>query len=81
MLCQHSNTCSFARSCSTGIDNQSNWFIYSCFISSAEDVQSIVTGKLALKYTRLEIVAMQNIARASRERSVAEFEKVGLYRW
>ena len=45
---------------------------------SAEDVQSIVTGKLALKYAGVQIEAIQSIARASQNRSVAEFEKVGL---
>ena len=43
---------------------------------SAEDVQSIVTGKLALKYTGVQIEAIQSIARASQNRSIAEFEKV-----
>jgi len=39
-------------------------------------VQGIVTGKLALKYTGPQIQAIQSIARASQNRSVAEFEKV-----
>lgn len=43
---------------------------------SAEDVQSIVTGKLALKYAGVQIEAIQNIATASKNRSIAEFEKV-----
>ena len=43
---------------------------------SAEDVQSIVTGKLALKYAGVQIQAIQSIAKASQNRSVAEFEKV-----
>lgn len=45
-------------------------------VCSAEDVQSIVTGKLALKYTGVQIEAIQSIARASQNRSIAEFEKV-----
>lgn len=39
-------------------------------------MQSIVTGKLALKYAGVQIEAIQSIARASQNRSVAEFEKV-----
>ena len=39
-------------------------------------MQSIVTGKLALKYAGAQIEAIQNIAKASQHRSVAEFEKV-----
>ncbi len=46
------------------------------FVCSAEDVQSIVTGKLALKYAGVQIQAIQSIAKASQNRSVAEFEKV-----
>lgn len=49
-----------------------------CLPCSAEDVQSIVTGKLALKYAGVQIEAIQSIARASQNRSVAEFEKVGV---
>ena len=41
-----------------------------------EDVQSIITGKLALKYAGAQVEAMQFIAKASQDRSVAEFEKV-----
>ena len=44
--------------------------------TSAEDVQGIVTGKLALKYSGPQIEAIQSIAKASQDRSVAEFEKV-----
>ena len=47
-----------------------------CVNVSAEDVQGIVTGKLALKYTGPQIEAIQSIAKASQDRSVAQFEKV-----
>ena len=41
-----------------------------------------MTGKLALKYTGPQIEAILSIAKASQERSVAEFEKVkGDRRW
>ncbi len=43
---------------------------------SPEDVHSIITGKLALKYAGPQIEAMQSIAKASEHRSVAEFKKV-----
>lgn len=46
------------------------------FWCSPEDVQSLVTGKLALKYTGVQIEAIQNIAKASQNRSIAEFQKV-----
>ena len=44
-----------------------------------EDVQSIITGKLALKYAGAQVEAMQCIAKASQDRSVAEFKQVHLY--
>ena len=44
--------------------------------SRPEDVQSIITGKLALKYAGAQVEAMQYIAKASQDRSVAEFEQV-----
>ena len=43
---------------------------------SPEDIHSIVTGKLALKFAGPQIEAMQCIAKASEHRSVAEFKKV-----
>jgi 26S proteasome regulatory subunit N6 len=46
------------------------------YISRPEDVQSIITGKLALKYAGAQVEAMQYIAKASQDRSVAEFEMV-----
>ena len=66
--------------------NRLDWLVYESetgcvrvlfvFVCSAEDVQSIVTGKLALKYAGVQIQAIQSIAKASENRSVAEFEKV-----
>ena len=55
--------------------------MYSILLYSAEDVQSIVTGKLALKYAGAQIEAIQSIARASQNRSVAQFEKVWCMWW
>lgn len=45
-------------------------------LGSPEDVQSIVSGKMALKYAGVELEAMQNIAKASKNRSISELEKV-----
>jgi len=43
-------------------------------LSSADDVQSIVSGKLALKYSGPDVEAMKSIASSSRKRSLAEFQ-------
>ncbi|XP_003383208.1 PREDICTED: 26S proteasome non-ATPase regulatory subunit 11-like [Amphimedon queenslandica] len=45
-------------------------------LNQADDVQSIVTGKLALRYTGPELIAMQQIAKASQNRSIAEFKTI-----
>ena len=46
------------------------------FLSRADEVQAIVSGKLALKYSGPEIEAMKSIAQASHKRSLADFQKV-----
>ncbi len=43
---------------------------------SPDDVQSIVSGKLALRYSGPNVEAMKNIAQASQKRSLADFQKV-----
>jgi len=45
-------------------------------IYSADEVHSIVSGKLALKYVGDEVDAMKEIAQASHKRSLAQFESV-----
>ena len=42
----------------------------------ADDVNNLITGKLALKYAGKEIDSMKAIATASQNRSLAEFQKV-----
>lgn len=43
-------------------------------LKSPEDVQSIVSGKLALKYAGREIDAMKSIAKSSHDRSISELK-------
>ncbi|XP_029341193.1 26S proteasome non-ATPase regulatory subunit 11-like [Acyrthosiphon pisum] len=43
-------------------------------LNNAVDVQQIVNGKLALKYTGRDVEAMKSIARASHIRSLADFQ-------
>ena len=44
--------------------------------SSPEDVQSIVSGKLALRYAGKQIDAMKSVATASQHRSLLECQEV-----
>lgn len=44
-------------------------------LNTADEVQAIVSGKLALKYSGPEIEAMKSIAQASHKRSLADFQK------
>lgn len=44
-------------------------------LNSSEDVQSLVTAKLTLKYAGPQVEAMLSIAKASQNRSIADFEK------
>merc|ERR1719454_2788758 len=43
-------------------------------LNTPEEVQHIVSGKLALKYQGTEIEAMKEVAKASKNRSLAEFQ-------
>jgi len=50
-------------------------------LNSSEDVQNIVSGKLALRYTGPGVEAMKKIATASQKRSLADFqETLGEYK-
>jgi len=44
-------------------------------LSNADDVHSIVSGKLALRYSGNQVEAMKQIANASKKRSLADFQK------
>ena len=44
-------------------------------LNAAEDINSLITGKLALKYGGRDIESMKAIANASQKRSLAEFQK------
>ncbi|KAK2151262.1 hypothetical protein LSH36_369g03032 [Paralvinella palmiformis] len=44
-------------------------------LNSSDEVQTIISGKLALKYSGPEVDAMKSIAQASRDRSLADFQK------
>jgi hypothetical protein len=42
----------------------------------SEDVSSLITGKLALKYAGRGVESMKAIANAAQKRSLADFQKV-----
>lgn len=44
-------------------------------LNSPDDVQSIISGKLALRYSGSQLVAMKSIANASHNRSLSEFQQ------
>lgn len=44
-------------------------------LNCADDVQSIVSGKLALKYAGADVDSMKSIAKASKNRSLMEFQQ------
>jgi len=44
-------------------------------LNTPEDVQSIISGKLALRYAGPEVEAMKSIAQASHKRSLADFQQ------
>jgi len=44
-------------------------------LNTPEDVQQIVSGKLALKYAGKDIEAMKSVAQASHKRSLADFQQ------
>ena len=44
-------------------------------INAADDVNNLITSKLALKYAGREIESMKAIANSSQDRSLAEFQK------
>lgn len=44
-------------------------------LNTPEDVQQIISGKLALKYAGKDIDAMKSVAQASHKRSLADFQQ------
>ncbi|XP_074622026.1 26S proteasome non-ATPase regulatory subunit 11-like [Acropora palmata] len=44
-------------------------------LNSPDDVQSIISGKLALRYSGSQLVSMKSIANASHNRSLSEFQQ------
>ena len=55
-----------------------NFYVTKLFLFRPEEVQHIVSGKLALKYQGSEIEAMKEVAQASKNRSLAEFQSVSI---
>jgi len=47
-------------------------------LCSADEVNQILSGKLGLKYAGRNVEALKHVAKASRDRSLAEFNQVSM---
>ena len=86
-----SSTCCSPRSWSTRKHaHLFSLFVYCCsfyyrfnlhvvFKNRTDDINALISGKLALKYTGPQIESIRAIATASQKRSLAEFQLVGVF--